>query len=58
MYEANVTKRTEVRRCREVLKCKRSRRGLVALPVDRVIVGGGEEKKVSAKCRDRLRACV
>jgi hypothetical protein len=57
MYEADVAKRTEVRRSREVLNCKRSVAGVVALPSDRVIVGG-EDKEVSAKCRDRLRACV
>jgi hypothetical protein len=36
MYGANVTKRTEV------LNCKRSSRGVVALPIDRVIVGETE----------------
>jgi hypothetical protein len=39
MYGANVTKPTEVRRCGEVLNCKRSSSGVVALPADRVIVG-------------------
>jgi hypothetical protein len=58
MYVANVTKPTEVRRCREVLNCKRSRLGVVALPADRVIVGQRTEIEVDAKCRDRLRACV
>ena len=57
MYGANVAKLTEVRRCREVLNCKRSSCGVVALPADRVIVGN-EQKEVGAKCRDRLRACV
>jgi len=57
MYEAKVTKLTEVRRCREVLNCKRSSAGVVALPADRVIVGN-EQKEVGAKCRDRLRECV
>jgi hypothetical protein len=57
MYGANVTKLTEVRRCCEVLNCKRSTCSVVALPADRVIVGS-EQKEVGAKCRDRLRACV
>jgi hypothetical protein len=57
MYGANVAKLTEVGRCREVLNCKRSFSGVVALPSDRVIVGP-EQKEVGAKCRDRLRECV
>jgi hypothetical protein len=57
MYGANVAKLTEVRRCREVLNCKRSSCGVVALLADRVIVGS-EQKEVGAKCRDRLRECV
>jgi hypothetical protein len=57
MYGANVAKLTEVQRCREVLNCKRSSCGVVALPADRVIVGS-EQKEVGAKCRDRLRECV
>jgi hypothetical protein len=39
MYGANVMKPTEAARCREVLNCKRSSCGVVALPSDRVIVG-------------------
>jgi hypothetical protein len=58
MYVANVTKPTEVRRYREVLNCKRSSPGVVALPADRVIVGQRKEVEVGVKCRDRLRECV
>jgi hypothetical protein len=44
MYEANVAKRTELRRSARVLNCKRSCRGVVALPSDRVIVGAEQKR--------------